>query len=691
MRADGSKPRTSRIAALLVVAVAASVFWRTAYPTITWWDSSSYSLAAATLGVNSPPGSLLLTLIGWPVAHLPVGGSPAHALNLFAGLLAALVAALVYVVAITALETLETAGARERATATTLGVAAGALTFAFSGTLWAYAIKFTPYVLSAVFTGLILWTMLRWWIDADHPDAWRWLAFLGLLFGLDFSVHRTNALLIPGAIVWILIRRAPTLRSARPVVAGAAGMAAGLAVHLLLIPVAALTHSTLNFNDPSNLSRFWDYVTIKQLGGSFLLQLLPRKSPIWSVQTADLLHVLGRNFLHWTGSLRALGVFPAIAAAWGGVALWRGNRRLAAALVVLVATQAALTVVYFNIPANYFREFDRHYLPVCVTIAVLVACGMGAAAQQLARSRGRGAFAGVAVALAILPAAQLWSNWSANDASRRYFARDYAANALLGLPPNAIYFTVGDNDTFPVMYLQSVEGVRPDVTIINLSVANIPRWPDQLTRRDASFPLSLSLAQRAALGQRPWTDTSVVLRVAQPAERFGLAAGAAILDSIPLNVRPADGARMLPAEIVLLDIVRTNAWKRPLTFAITGGQSAMEWLTPYGRMEGLYFRILPVRYALADLGLLRAHLFDLPRYRGYADASVRIDDWSRTMGMQWYSPLMTLLSADAASGALDACRADRKAMLAHLPLDRLTARGEYREQIESACGTTPKY
>ena len=89
--------------AAIVAAVAAAVFWRTAYPTITWWDSSSYSLAAATLGVNSPPGSLLLTLIGWPVARLSFGLSPAHALNLFAGLLAALTSALVYVISLASL------------------------------------------------------------------------------------------------------------------------------------------------------------------------------------------------------------------------------------------------------------------------------------------------------------------------------------------------------------------------------------------------------------------------------------------------------------------------------------------------------------------------------------------------------------------------------------------------------------
>src|SRR5688572_10324648 len=72
---------------LLVAGASAAAFWRTAYPTITWWDSSNYSLAAATLGVTSPPGSLLLTLLGWPVARLPSSLAPAYRLNLLAGAL----------------------------------------------------------------------------------------------------------------------------------------------------------------------------------------------------------------------------------------------------------------------------------------------------------------------------------------------------------------------------------------------------------------------------------------------------------------------------------------------------------------------------------------------------------------------------------------------------------------------------
>src|SRR5436853_5314569 len=94
-------PRLNRTTtSWLVLGISAAVFWRTSYPTITWWDSSSYSIAAVTLGITSAPGSLLLTLLGWLLTRFPLAGSPAHALNLFAGALAAFATCLVYAVAL---------------------------------------------------------------------------------------------------------------------------------------------------------------------------------------------------------------------------------------------------------------------------------------------------------------------------------------------------------------------------------------------------------------------------------------------------------------------------------------------------------------------------------------------------------------------------------------------------------------
>ena len=662
----GGRARYRAVAGAVLV-LSAAVFWRTAYPTITWWDSSSYSLGAATLGIESPPGSLLLTLLGWPVAHLPLAGSPAHWLNLFAGVLAAITAALVCVIALRLLRTSRHSTVITAATA--VGAGLGALTLAFGATLWEHAIKFTPYVLTTVFTGLILWTLIHWWANADAPHAWRWIALLGLLVGLDFSVHRTNALLVPGALTWILIRRPRTLATPRAVLAGVGALAAALALQLLLIPIAAYGHSPLDFTSPDSLSHLWDYVTIKVLGGSFLLDLFPRKSPLWSVQAMDLAHVLGANFLHWRGPAGIAGALPALGAIAGLVVLWRRSARLGAAWLVLLVSQAALTVIYFNIPASFFRPFDRHYLPVCVTVAVLVACGLGAAldwAWDALRAWRRPILGAATVALVVIvPAAPLVTNWRAKDASRRWFTGDYAANALRSLPPRAIYFTVGDNDTFPVMYVQSVEGMRPDVTIINLSVANIPDWPDRLRRRDPSLPLSLDESQRAALADRAWTDTSIAIPVSGSAEELGLAADTPVPPSITLDVRPRYGTKMLPAEVVLLDIVRTNHWRRPLTFAVSGTRNAMEWLAPYGRLDGMYYRVVPQRDPPPDTGLLRANVFQTARYRGYADPGVIVDDVSRTMASLYYEGLFGLLDAERAS---DKCLSDLKAFGALVPV-----------------------
>ncbi|HET7038240.1 MAG TPA: DUF2723 domain-containing protein, partial [Gemmatimonadales bacterium] len=613
-----------------VLVVAALVFWLTAYPTITWWDSSQYSLAATTLGVTGPPGSLLLTLLGWPVAML-FPGNPAHALNLLAGVLAGIAAGLVCLVAARlgrsdGMDGMNGMDGMSGVRAALLGSALGALSFAFGETLWEHAVKFTPYGLTAVFTGLILWTMLRWWEAAERPGAWRWLLLLGLLFGLDFSVHRTNALLIPAAAVWILLRRPRTALSLRAWGAAVGGLVAGLLVQLLVIPIAATTDSILNIGDAGSWARFRDYVSLEQLGGGFLVQFFPRKAPFWTSQVGDLLRVLGGNFFRWDGPLGPLRLLPGLVGLLGLFHLWRRDRRLGTAFGLVLLLHAAVTVFYFNIPANFFRPFDRHYLPLCVTFGITVAYGLGVLAQEGARlAATRRVPAALAGLLAILvPASQLLGNWGARDASNRYFTHDFAANALGGLPPNAIVFVSGDNDTFPLWYLQAVEGVRPDVQIVNLSLANAPWYVDQLARRDPSFPISFTREERLALNARMWRDTTLVIRVEGTAQELGLPAGTPVPEAITLDAEPTAGEIVLPADLVVLDLVRTNRWRRPLCFSVTVSSQAMVWYQPYGRLDGLFWRIVPVEGPPAEVETLRTNLLERYSYRGYADPRVRL-------------------------------------------------------------------
>lgn len=678
------------------MAIAALVFWRTAYPTISWWDSAEYSLAAGTLGIVGAPGSLLLTLLGWPIAHLPIGSSPAHLLNYFAGALAALVAVLVYVIALGLRRITQPSNGLNGGwdVPIVVGTAIGALTFAFSTTLWEYAVQFTPYVLSALFTALILWTMLRWWESADDADAWRWLALLGILFGLDFSVHRTNALLLPAALAWVVMRRPRTLRNLKSVVAGGAGMVGGLAVHLLDIPIArgAMTRSPLFWNDPTDWHRFWDYVSIKMKGGGFLMEFFPRKADFWSVQVTDLLHVLGANFLHWSGPASLLGVLPAVGAILGLATLWRRNRRLAVAWAIVLFLQAAMTVLYFNIPANFFRTFDRHYLPVCVTLAALMAYGFGSSIEAAAhfwKARMPVVTASLVALAGLALGSQLTENWALRDASKLHFTREFALNELTALPRDAILFTAGDNDTFPLLYFQAVEGVRRDVTVINMSVAELPAFPEELRRREPTFPLVLSAAERAALSAKGTSPGSVTIPVTGDPASFGLAPGTKLPNAITATIQPRYGTEMMPADVVLLDIARTNRWQRPLCFAITGTRQAMAWLDRYGRLEGLYWRIVPMAAPPVDIPLLRANLLEHADYRGYADSTIQLDQVSKTLGMQSYVALAGLLEAEQKSGDIKQCRADAAAIFAQLPPERLGVPTSYVDELRSQCTTRP--
>jgi hypothetical protein len=669
------------VGATFVCVASAAVFWRTAYPTITWWDSSNYSLAAATLGVTSSPGSLLLTLLGWLVTRLPTGLTTARELALFAGVIAAATVTVVYFAALRLARMAN--GVQPHTPAAVVGVALGALTLAFSSTLWQYATQFTPYVLTAVFTALILLVMLRWWEVADRDDAWRWLALLAFLFGLDFSVHRTNALLLPAVLGWMLIRRPATLSRGSSWIAGVMGMVAGLTLHLAIMPIAAHTRSPLNMFEPSTWARFWDYVSLAQVGGAFLVDLWPRKSGLVSVQVADFLRAAGDNFFAWHSPTYALGWLPVLALLSGLVALWRRSARLGAGVTVLIALHVIMTVLYFNIPASYFRSLDRHYLPVFVTMAIPLAIGMSVIVDGLAnvarkvwpRVAAGSALALAGGAVALVPIAQLSSNWAANDASRRFFARDYAVNALEQLPPNAIYVTVGDNDTFPVMYVQSVEGVRPDVQIVNTSLANTRWYIEQIVARDSSFPASATFRRDSVA-----TD-SVAIPMADSTGALGAA---------PLRVFPKPmfgGTRMLPADWVLLDIVIGNAWRRPLTVAITAGHENLGWLQPHARLDGWFWSIVPLPSPTIDRDLVRANLIDRPAYRGYADSTVRLDDVTRNIGTQAYVAGRTLFDAERTTGNIDRCRDAAARFAAKIPLARLELPAKGRREIEPRCDT----
>ena len=239
----------------------------------------------------------------------------------------------------------------------------------------------------------------------------------------------------------------------------------------------------------------------------------------------------------------------------------------------------------------------------------------------------------------VVPLQMVSQTWDDHDRSGRYAARDFAINYLNSLEPNAIVFCNGDNDTFPLWYAQEVEGVRPDVKIINLSYLNSDWYANQMRAQsyDAA-PVSFTATPADyAFGR---SDVALLSRETAPADLLsslklfyqgygkettgypsfpsavitipvdkkavmerGLVAAkdtADIVDQITVNLRNTSSFQskgyLSLGEVLMLDIIATNAaegWPRPIYWVTTVGNDYHLGLTPYLRSTGMAHQLVP--------------------------------------------------------------------------------------------------
>ena len=114
--------------------------------------------------------------------------------------------------------------------------------------------------------------------------------------------------------------------------------------------------------------------------------------------------------------------------------------------------------------------------------------------------------------LALQPALMLRTLWHTHDRSGNYIARDYAYNMLATLAPNSFIFTNGDNDTFPLWYIQQVEDFRKDVRIVNLSLLNTDWYIRQLRDEEPKVPIALDDRTIDQLGAGAFQDEKEIGR-----------------------------------------------------------------------------------------------------------------------------------------------------------------------------------
>ena len=346
-----------------------------------------------------------------------------------------------------------------------------------------------------------------------EAGPWRWWHGAALLAALVLAagIGRVDAWLVAiGAAGLLVIAALPHVRrrargsgpehvpraESAPALAmlGACALAASA---LLILLVRAQHDPVLNQGNPSTWSAMLDVIGRRQYA---VPGLWPRRAPLW-LQVANLF-----EYVDWQVALGlAPGVTPSLRrtpftilylalALFGCFRHRELHRRSWLATLVLLGCASLGVVVYLNLragpsfgygilPDDAPREpRERDYFFALAFFTWGVWAGVGAAAAALKLARGR---AWIGVAVAALPIAL---NWRAADRARMPEAavpRALARELLAAVPERAVLFVWGDNDTYPLWYLQQVEGVRTDVTVVTVPLLGADWYREELRRRHA--------------------------------------------------------------------------------------------------------------------------------------------------------------------------------------------------------------
>ncbi|SDP97705.1 Heme A synthase [Mucilaginibacter sp. OK268] len=319
---------------------------------------------------------------------------------------------------------------------------------------------------------------------------------------------------------------------------------------------------------------------------------------------------------------------------------WRDQRNAGVVLVLFFFTGLAI-VLYLNQDPLQPRERDYAYAGSFYAFAIWIGLGVLAIADFLSKKINAKTSAIIATLICLLAAPVLMANqeWDDHDRSTKLTPHDMAYNYLNSCAPNAILFTYGDNDTYPLWYIQEVENVRPDVRIVNLSLLGTDWYIRGMKNKmNESEPLPISMSndkfkpgvrdviyfndQKVAGATElkevfdfiTSDDKSTMVEynngdVANylPTKNFKLTIDpnqvvqtgtvpAAEKDKIVPEMDWTFSGRYVTKDVLaMIDILSHNNWKRPIYFSVTVPNENMIGLDKYLYNEGFAYRLMPLK------------------------------------------------------------------------------------------------
>ncbi len=342
----------------------------------------------------------------------------------------------------------------------------------------------------------------------------------------------------------------------------------------------------------------------------------------------------------------ALYGLPLILGLFGFFYQLKKDKRNFTVVALLFFFTGIAIVIYLNQKPFEPRERDYAYAGSFYAFAFWIGLGVLSIFDFLAKrmNQAQGAILATVACLLAVPTIMAKEEWNDHDRGHRTIARDFASDYLNSCAPNAILFTNGDNDTFPLWYAQEVEGIRTDVRVICLELLNTDWYIDQLVHKaydSDPVPFSLTKDQykqgtRDAVlfhdrGVKGYINVKELVEFAKsdnnenkvemgggtfynyfPTKNMSVSVDSAtvvnngtvpkelagrVLKSIDWTMT---GNYVQKNDLMVLDLLAHNNWKRPIYFAATAPAKSYLNLAPYLQLEGLAYRLVPIKQSAQE-------------------------------------------------------------------------------------------
>jgi hypothetical protein len=339
-----------------------------------------------------------------------------------------------------------------------------------------------------------------------------------------------------------------------------------------------------------------------------------------------------------------LFALPFILGIIGAVYQYNRNRKDFLVTALLFFFTGLAIVLYLNQAGNQPRERDYAFVGSFYAFAIWIGLGVMQVAEWFRKklSDSTSIYAAALVCFLAVPVIMAAQEWDDHDRSKKVLARDLAKDYLESCAPNAILFTFGDNDTYPLWYAQEVEGIRPDIRVVNNSLLGIDWYINQLRYKvNESDPIDVIFTPEQIQGRnrdyivynpKPNVNPNTyydlldvmkqVVASEDPSLKVSMQSGESMnflpTKKLKINVDeatvranktvnptdtvvsqltidiPENKNYIMKNDLAILAIIAANQWKRPIYFTanFTGSELGFG---QYLRKDGLSYRLVPVK------------------------------------------------------------------------------------------------